>query len=526
MAKKRYKVIFVPSGHTGVVDGGVSLQAAARAIGENIESICGGKGSCGKCKVRVLNGTEHGIRSDASHLGPLTEAERRYAAEHGLKPEERLACQAEVRGDVAMFVPEESRAGRQVILKALTDRTMEIVPTIRKYYSELSPATLADPVGDWERLAAELASRFGLADLRIDHHALKSLPGALRAGNWAVTVTVWDGREILRVEPGYVEKAHGLAVDVGTTTIGAYLCDLASGDIVGTSAMMNPQIAFGGDVMSRIAYAKDHPGGLAELNRVLVNGLNELVRDATGRAGLHPYDIVELVMVGNTAMHHFFLGLDTVPLGLAPFTPAIHRSVNVKARDLGLEILPSANVHVLPVEAGFVGADNVGVLIAEEPYNQGEVLLIIDIGTNGELILGSRKRLLSCSCATGPAFEGASIRFGMRAAPGAIDRVRIDPRTREVDFRVIGKGERARGICGSGIIEAVAEMLRAGIIKKDGAFNQSVNLPRLRIGQEGHTEFILAPARETAIGQDIVVTQNDVRAIQLAKAALYAGAEL
>lgn len=526
MAEKSHTVVFLPSGRRAQVAEGLTLREAARLAGEDIEGVCGGKGSCGKCRLRILNGTRSGVRSEITHLTPLTAAERHLAESGGLAPDERLACQARVTGDIAAWVPDETRAHRQVILKGPTERAITIVPIIRKYYVELVPPTLNDPTADWERLAAELADRFGLKGLAIDLAALRTLPAVLRRGNWRATVTVWDGREIIRVEPGYVEKAYGLAVDVGTTTIGGYLCDLASGEVNASAAIMNPQGAFGEDVMTRIAYAKDHPERLAELNRVLIDGINRLAREVAAGAGIEPTDIAELVMVGNTAMHHFFLGLDVSALGLSPFPPAIQHAVNVKARDLGLEILPGANGHVLPVEAGFVGADNVGVLIAEEPYHRDEVLLIVDIGTNGELILGNRRRLLSCSCATGPAFEGASIRFGMRAAPGAVERVRIDPGTMEVQVEIIGRGEKARGLCGSGIIEAVAEMLRAGIIRKDGAFARSVRSPRLRRDRNGMAEFVLVPAPETAIGQDITVTQSDVRAIQLAKAALHAAAQM
>jgi len=516
----------LPSGRRATVPDGQTLRDAARSLGEDIEAICGGKGSCGKCRVRILNGSEGGLHSEMGHLGPLSEAEIRFVEAGNLRSDERLACQARVRGDIAVWIPEESRAQRQVILKGPTPRPISVVPIIRKYYVELVPPGLSDPIGDWERLSGELADRFGLAGLSIDLHALRSLPATLRRAGWKATVTVWDGREVVRVEPGYVEKSYGVAVDVGTTTIGGYLCDLTTGETAAASAIMNPQIAFGEDVMSRIAYAKEHEHGLAELHRALISGLNGLIQDAVRKAGLGTEDIVEAVIVGNTAMHHFFLGLDVGPLGLSPFAPTIHRSVNVRARDLGLEILPSANVHVLPVEAGFVGADNVGVLIAEEPYRRDEMVLIVDIGTNGELVLGNRRRLLSCSCATGPAFEGASIKFGMRAAPGAIERVRIDPETMEVQIGIIGEGELPRGICGSGIIDAIAEMLRAGIIRKDGGFNRDTKGPRLRPDPNGLMEFLLVPASETAIREDIVITQSDVRAVQLAKAALYAGARM
>jgi uncharacterized 2Fe-2S/4Fe-4S cluster protein (DUF4445 family) len=300
-----------------------------------------------------------------------------------------------------------------------------------------------------------------------------------------------------------------------------------------TSAIMNPQVAYGEDVMSRIGHAVKGKDGLRQLHRSIIKGLNEVAAQAAAGAGIKRTDIIDMAVVGNTCMHHLFLNIDPRNLGKTPFAPAIHHSVDVKARDLALGIAPGAYVHVLPNEAGFVGADNVGVLIAEEPYNQDEMLLIIDIGTNGELLLGNRKKLLSTSCATGPAFEGAEIRHGMRAAAGAIEKVRIDPKTKEVQFKVIGsqgwntevKNIGARGICGSGIFDVAARLFLAGIIDKSGRFKTGVKSSRMR-KNNGEPEFVIAWAKETAIGKDIVICQKDIRAIQLAKGAMYAGARL
>jgi uncharacterized 2Fe-2S/4Fe-4S cluster protein (DUF4445 family) len=276
--------------------------------------------------------------------------------------------------------------------------------------------------------------------------------------------------------------------------------------------------------MSRITYAVIHPDGLEELHRSIIGGLNQLIQAVTGKCSLSSDRILELVVVGNTAMHHLVLKIDPQYLGVSPFPPAIHESIDFKARDLGLKIHPSANVHVLPIEAGFVGADNVGVLIAEEPHHQDEMVLIIDIGTNGELVMGNRKKLISASCATGPALEGAHIKFGMRAAPGAIERIGIDPETLDVKFQVIGNS-RAMGICGSGIIDTAAELYRNGILDKSGRFRNEIKSSRLRVVDDT-TEFVIAWKNETSIGKDITITQKDVRNIQLAKAALYTGAKL
>ena len=523
---KKHQVIFQPSGRRGEVEEGTTLQEAARQLGVELDAICGGKQVCGKCKVR--------INSRLDHLSPMTDPERELlSTEHGAVGDYRLACAARVLGDVLVFVPQESRREKQIVRKTATERAIPLRPAIRKCYAELTPATLEDPQADWERLQAELDRGFGLEGLSIDVRALLKLQDRIREGGWRVTATVWMDREVIRVEPGYREASYGLAVDVGTTTVAGYLCDLSTGRVVATSALMNPQVAYGEDVMSRIAYAMNHDDGLARLNEAIIEGLNLIARQATEQVGLTPDDIVEVCLVGNTCMHHLVLGLDPYHLGVTPFAPALSRSLDVKARELGLRVAPGANVHLLPIEAGFVGADNVGVLIAEEPYNQEEMTLIMDIGTNGELVLGNRQRLLSASCATGPAFEGAHIKHGMRAAPGAIERVEINSQTLEVRFKVIGLSRwshaleepRAKGICGSGIMDAVAEMFEAGVIEASGRFNADLETPRLRVTEQG-PEFVIAWASQTAIGRVITVSLADVRAVQLGKAALYAGARL
>jgi uncharacterized 2Fe-2S/4Fe-4S cluster protein (DUF4445 family) len=532
-----HRVCFLPSGHIGEVEEGTTLRDAARLLGLGIESICGGQALCGKCKVRVVEGpnVEHGVTSSSAHVSPASAEEQRYAGRGKLRDGERLSCQACVRGDLVLYVPEESRVDRPIVLKAACDRPIDVVPMIHKRYVELAPPDMASPIGDWERLSAALERRFALPGLRIDLYALRSLSLTLRAGKDAITATVWGNREVIRVEPGFCERAYGLAVDLGTTTVAAYLCDLATGELLGTSSMLNPQIAYGEDVMNRISSAKGRDR-LQTMQRLVVDAVGSLAREVALQASITPEDIVEVALVANTAMHHIFLGLDVQALGIVPFTPAISGALNLKARDLGLAILPSANVHVLPIEAAFVGADNVAVLIAEEPHTCDEVQLIIDIGTNAELLLGNRSRILSASCPTGPALEGACIKFGMRATAGAIEKVRIDPRPLEVRFRVIGNpkwstrlqaGEiQARGLCGSAILEAVAEMLHAGIVDRTGRISNGGASDRVRPCPEGGYEFVVAWAEQTVIGEDITVTQDDIRAIQLAKAALYAGSQL
>ena len=533
---KQAKVIFQPSGRRGYISNGVSIKQASQELGVGIEGLCGDEGTCGKCKVRIEEGVfaKYGIESRMENLSPLNKAEKKLLTSKQQRDGYRLACQAHIRGDIVVFVPEESRLAKQVVRKAAGEISVELKPAVRKYYVELKPATLDDTLGDWERLQTELKKRFHLSNLAIDYQALRSLQGVIRQGNWKVTVTLWMNREIIGIEPGVVEKeGYGLAVDIGTTTVAAYLCSLSTGDVIATDSMMNPQVAYGEDVIARINYSMTHKDGLEVMNQAIIRGINKLAGRTAAQAGIKRSAIVDMAVVGNTCMHHIFLSIDPRYLSQSPFPPSLHRSLDIKARDLGVKISPGAYVHVLPIEAGFVGADNVGVLIVEEPYNQDDMALIIDIGTNGELILGNRDRLVSSSCATGPAFEGAEIKYGMRAAPGAIEKIRIDPDTMEVRFKVIGKEDwnteleevGASGICGSGIIDAVAQLLVAGVINHTGRFNTDLDTPRLRKA-EGKPEFIIAWAKETSIGQDIVVCQQDVRNIQLGKGAMYAGAKL
>jgi len=502
--KQKHLLIFQPSGRRGYIDEGKTIKEASQGLGVELESICGGKATCGKCKVTIQSGM--------GNLSPMEDGERKLLTRHQERDGYRLACVARIYGDVLVFVPEESRAGKQMVRKSVTERAIEIKPAVRKYYVELVPAALEQPQGDWERLQAELNSSFDLDHLTIDYQVLLSL------------------QEVI---PGLVDRGYGLAVDIGTSTVAGYLCDLSSGEVVATDAMVNPQVIYGEDVMSRIAYAISNKDGLRDMNQTIVKCLNQIAGRVALQAGMKRHGILDMTVVGNTCMHHLFLSIDPQYLGRAPFPPSIHHSLDVKGRDLGLKISPGAYVHVLPIEAGFVGADNVGVLIAEEPDKQDEMVLTIDIGTNGELVLGNRAKLVSCSCATGPAFEGGHIKYGMRAAPGAIEKVEIDPDSKEARFKVIGNAEwntdleavKAKGICGSGIIDAIAQMFKAGILLRNGRFNTDLETPRLRVAEEG-PEFVIAWADDTSINQDIIICQDDVGAVQLAKGAMYAGAKL
>lgn len=520
---KKFKVTFQPSGKRGEIHEEKTILEASRELGVQIESLCGGEKICGKCKAKLLEG----------ELSPFTDEEAKFISEPEKLEGYRLSCSARIRGNVLIFVPEESLIQKQVVRKEIAGKRIEHKPTLISYYIELTPPSFHDLRSDCDRLKKALSQDYPLPHLDIDYPALLKLPHVLREGNWKVTVVVWMDREILDIRPGRVKEIYGIAIDVGTTTVAAYLCNLGNGEVVATESRMNPQVIYGEDVMSRITYTMTHPEGLQTLHQAITNGLNQLIQTITERIKHSPDDILELTVVGNTVMHHLLIGIDPQYLGGSPFPPVLNRSMDIKARDLGLKVHPSANVHLLPVEAGFVGADNVGVLIAEEPYNQDAMVLIIDVGTNGELVMGNRNQLLSASCATGPALEGAHIKFGMRAAPGAIERVKIDSKTLEVDFKVIGEDDwklksgnvKAKGICGSGIIDAVAELYRNGIIDKSGRFKKELPSPRL-MAFDGKPEFVIAWKDETSIGKEITITQHDVRNIQLAKGALYAGAKL
>lgn len=536
------KVIFQPAGRQGEFPQGINLLEAARRLGVEIESICGGHQTCAKCLILVEEGNfpKFAVRSQADHLTPPSEQEQALAGRRGFAPNARLSCACQVSGDLVIHVPESSQARKQVVRKtAGIKRAMTVDPAMRLYYANLPAAKMKDHRGDWERLRDTLQSIFGLKHLHIDPAILSTLQPALATGKRAVTVTVDQNGQIVRVQPGFHDRIWGVAVDVGTTTVAMHLCDLRRGDVQAIASSMNPQVPFGEDLMSRVSYAKENPHGTQRMHEAIVNGLNELLVNVCAQVHICPDDVVDMVIVGNTTMQHLLLGVNPQELGSAPFSLVTHNALHVKARDLGIHISRGGNVYIPPCEAGHVGSDNVGVLIAEAPFAQDEQMLVIDIGTNGEILLGNRERMLSASSPTGPAFEGAQIRHGMRATPGAIERVRIDPATLTVRYKVIGSEEwrtpeesncrnsplqLASGICGSGIIEAIAELYMAGLLAGNGRFVE-FDHPRLR-AHGGKAEFILAFPDETSTGHEISVHADDIRAIQLGKAALYAGTKL
>jgi uncharacterized 2Fe-2S/4Fe-4S cluster protein (DUF4445 family) len=534
-----HRLVLMPSGRQGDVPAGMPLLEAARQLGVELEAICGGRQTCGKCLVSVEQATflKHGITSSPDHLTLPGVDERSYAAAHGLDLHNwRMACAACITGDVLLHIPETSLARKQVIHKAAREILIEVMPAVRQVYVAVEPAALGG-AGDWQRLQAALAEQWGLRDVELDVPLLRALQAALRAGNWNVTLTLWRDRRVIRIDPGYVEGLYGIAVDVGSTTIVCHLGDLRTGQLLASESTMNPQVRYGEDLMSRISYASSEPGGLGRLHHAVLKAVSELAERAAQTAAIAPDAISDAVLVGNTVMHHLLLGIHPVELGQVPFALATEAPLDLPARELGLTSLhPGAQAHLLPCIAGYVGADCVAALLASMPFPDDEALLIIDVGTNAEIMLVARSRILVTSSPTGPAFEGAQIRHGQRAAVGAIERFRLDADTGRLRYRVVGDQRWSdelppgqtlapTGICGSGIIEIVAELFSAGLIAPSGYFAPSNRHPRVHAAGSA-AEFVIAPADETAGGQEIILTQFDIRAVQLAKAALYAGARL
>ncbi len=538
MTDRNALVVFTPSGKRGRFPVGTPLLQAARTLGVDIDSVCGGRALCGRCQVLVMEGdfAKHGVSSRAANLSAVSDAERSYSRRRSLPEGHRLSCSALVEGDLVVDVPSSSQVHRQVVRKAADNRVITLDPIVRLHYVEVREPDMHDPSGDLQRLMKALEVEWQLSNLQCDLQVLQNLQSVLRKGQWKVTVAVHAASRIIGIWPGLQENLYGMAVDVGSTTIAAHLCDLESGEVVASGGTMNPQIRFGEDLMSRVSYSMMNPGGASQMTDAVHAALNTLAADIARDARVSPQDILEVTLVGNPIMHHLLLGIDPVELGGAPFALATDGGMTIRASEIGLTLHPNARVYVLPCIAGHVGADAAGMMLAERPDLGEDLTLLVDVGTNAEIVLGNRNRLLACSSPTGPAFEGAQISCGQRAAPGAIERVRIDPQTLEPRFKVIGSdlwsddpgfeavvaSTGVTGICGSGIIEVIAEMYLAGILSQDGVIDGALGSRSDRIVQNGRT-FGYVVYRGVV---PLTVTQNDVRAIQLAKAALYAGIRL
>ena len=495
-------------------ENGVSLIQSANALRLPIYSTCGAKGICGKCRII--------IEKIDGPISPPSDREREVLGVL-LEKGYRLACETVLEGSAVVRIPEESRVKRQVILTTGNEHlnSVRLLPNTEKYYIEVKEPTLDRPTADRERLLLALEKTYQVKRPALDALVLRKLPHALRSNSKGATVFIRNKREIVDIVAGQGEGLFGVACDIGTTTVVTYLIDLEKGQEISVKSSTNPQISFGDDVISRISFCQQQAYGLEKQRAVIVQCLNTLINEASSEAGIDPARIVEMTAVGNTTMHHLLMGIDPSYLSRAPYPPVLQGPQDVKARDLGLEIGHSAYVHLLPLKAGFVGSDTIAGILATGIHRSKTLSLLIDIGTNGEIVLGNKDQLICCSTAAGPAFEGGHIRWGMRAESGAIEKIKVDPDTLDVKIETIDN-HRPVGLCGSGVIAAVAEMVRLGIILSRGNFNEDIQSSRLRGGEDGR-EFVLAWARDTAIGQDIVLTQKDVSEIQMAKSAIYSG---
>lgn len=536
-------VLFMPSGKRGRFASGTPVIEAARELGVYVESVCGGRATCGRCQVSVQEGqfAKHGITSSNDHISPIGPKEERYDRVRGLPEGRRLSCSATIEGDLVIDIPQDTVVNAQVVRKESDGRVIERDPAIHMCYVEVEEPDMEKPLGDLDRLLVALEKDWKLKRIEVDFHLLPRVQQILRKGEWKVTAAIHkdeadDRPRLVALYPGLKNEAYGIACDIGSTTIAMHLSSLLSGRTLASSGTSNPQIRFGEDLMSRVSYVMMNPDGREAMTNAVREAINGLVDKVAAEGGIDREDILDAVFVGNPVMHHLFLGIDPTELGGAPFALAASGAQHLKAEEIGIHLNKGARVYMLPCIAGHVGADAAAATLTEGPHRQEEQMLLVDIGTNAEIVLGNSTRTVAASSPTGPAFEGAEISSGQRAAPGAIERVRIDRDTLEPRFRVIGVeqwsdepgfAEAAEktgitGICGSAIIEVVAEMFLAGIISEDGVVDGAMAARSPRILENGRTfSYLLHDG-----AQKITVTQNDVRAIQLAKAALYAGVKL
>jgi uncharacterized 2Fe-2S/4Fe-4S cluster protein (DUF4445 family) len=535
MADRR--VVFTPSGRDGHFEEGITVLDAARHLGVDLDSVCGGRGICGRCQVTPSIGSfaKWGFDSTTDALTEWTSTETDYKGRRKIESGNRLGCAAHIVGDVVIDVPAASQVHKQVVRKSVDLDGLTLDPIFSLAYVELPSAELGDDSTMEGLVAAALAMSFGFVDVTIDPRVLPALHPAAANDQRGLTVAVRrtsTGPVVSAAWKGFIDVAYGIAVDVGSTTVAAHLVDLATGEIVATAGRMNPQIRFGEDLMSRVSYVMMNPGGEVQLTNSVRTALDELAGELVASAEVSRDRVLDVVLVGNPVMHHIMLGINPTPLGAAPFILATDRAVNCRASDLDLDLVNAA-VYVLPCIAGHVGADTAAVILDEAPHRSEHVQLVVDVGTNAEIVLGCRDWQFAASSPTGPAFEGAQISCGQRATAGAIERVRIDRETYESRLRVIGSeawsdedgfpADQVSGICGSGIIEVIGEMYLSGICDPDGVIDGSLAAKTWRIVPDGRTfSYVMHEHGDTRL----LITQNDVRAIQLAKAALRAGIDL
>ncbi|MEM9277936.1 MAG: ASKHA domain-containing protein [Pseudomonadota bacterium] len=541
--KQDHLVLFMPSGKRGRFPKGTMIIDAARELGVYVESVCGGRGICGRCQIDIQTGefAKHGITSSLENISPFSAKETRYSEKRELKEGRRLSCSSTVEGDLVVDIPQDGQINAAVVRKVDDGRIIERNPAVQLCYVEVEEPDMHKPLGDLDRLKEALCRDWGWEDLMVDSYLLPRVQKRLRDGNWKVTAVIHMDMEtsrpsIISIYPGLKNEAYGIACDIGSTTIAMHLVSLLSGQTIASSGAPNPQIRFGEDLMSRVSYVMMNPDGREAMTTAVRTALNNLIENVCTEAVVEPKDIMDLVFVGNPIMHHLFLGIDPTELGGAPFALAVSGAVHSWALDLDLQVSKGARVYTLPCIAGHVGADAAAVTLCEGPHRQDSQMLVVDVGTNAEIVLGNAEKTVAASSPTGPAFEGAEISCGQRAAPGAIERVRIDPETLEPRIKVIGVDmwsdepgfdiasgvTGVTGVCGSAIIEVVAEMFLSGIISEDGVIDGSLAEKSNRLVEDGRTfSYVLWRGQ-----QELKITQNDVRAIQLAKAALYAGIKL
>ena len=543
MAEGDVKVLFMPSGRRGFFPRGTPLLDAARSLGVDIDSVCGGRGLCGRCQISCVTGSfaKHQIESDVDHLSPFSATEEKFEERKGpLKESRRLSCHTTLLDDAVIDVPAESQVHRQIVRKEMESRDIRLDTATRLYYVQIEAPSLEDPRGEMQFLFEALEREWGVTGLTLANSQLHALQAALTREDRGITVAVYQEHLITGIWPGLFDQPRGIAIDVGSTTVAAHLCDLNTGEVLTSAGVMNPQIRYGEDLMSRVSYVMMHPEGAELLTSAIREAINGLFVELTSEASNQVEDILEIALVANPIMHHIVLGINPVNLGTAPFALTTSDAIDTRAAEMGLSAHPEARLYCLPCIAGHVGADAAGVILAEAPDRHEDMTLVVDVGTNAEIVLANNKRLLVCSSPTGPAFEGAQISSGQRATIGAIERVKINRDTLEPRFKCIGSdlwsdepgfteamaGTGVTGICGSGIIEVVAEMYLAGILSTDGVVDGALAERTQRIKADGRTFSYVLHASSDPEVSDVLVTQNDVRQIQLAKAALYAGIKL
>ena len=543
MAEDDVKVLFMPSGRRGFFPRGTPLLDAARSLGVDIDSVCGGRGLCGRCQISCVTGSfaKHQIESDIDHLSPFSATEEKFEERKGpLKEGRRLSCHTTLLDDAVIDVPAESQVHRQIVRKEMESRDIRLDTATRLYYVQIEAPSLEDPRGEMQFLFEALEREWGVTGLTLANSQLHALQAALTREDRGITVAVYQEHLITGIWPGLFDQPRGIAIDVGSTTVAAHLCDLNTGEVLASAGVMNPQIRYGEDLMSRVSYVMMHPEGAELLTSAIREAINGLFVELTSEASNQVEDILEIALVANPIMHHIVLGINPVNLGTAPFALTTSDAIDTRAAEMGLSAHPEARLYCLPCIAGHVGADAAGVILAEAPDRHEDMTLVVDVGTNAEIVLANNKRLLVCSSPTGPAFEGAQISSGQRATIGAIERVKINRDTLEPRFKCIGSdlwsdepgfteamaGTGVTGICGSGIIEVVAEMYLAGILSTDGVVDGALAERTQRIKADGRTFSYVLHASSDPEVSDVLVTQNDVRQIQLAKAALYAGIKL